>query len=426
MPTHTLMVGFNGVSSLRSRPKFPRTSDKWSALYPTVVACSTVLQKVEARGGGRNQRGLMKTVLQLIKGLGRGGAEQLLVNAVQYLDGARFSYEVAYLLPRKDALVAELERAGLRVHCLEGDRGWRWVPRLRELVRERGIDLIHSHSPVAAIGARIGLGPHPSVRRVYTEHNLWERYHRLTYWGNLLTFPWSHHVFAVSEHVRESIWYPWLLRYRSMPPVETLYHGVDPAAVREWGAADGAREELGIPKDAPLVGTVANFKAHKGYPTLLRAAVRVRREVPDVRFLLVGQGPLEAEIRRQARELALDETVVFAGFREDVPRVAAEFDAFVLASKYEGLSIALIEAFALGKPAVVTDAGGLTEVVEHEKHGLVVPPDDSAALAEGIMRLLGDPSLRRRMGEAARERAADFDIRNAVRRMEEVYEELLS
>jgi len=368
----------------------------------------------------------MHRVLYLIKGLGRGGAEQLLVNSLHYLDGARFSYEIAYLLTRKDALVPELEAAGLPVHCLEGDRGWRWVARLRELVRERGIDLVHSHSPVAAIGARIGLGRHPSVRRVYTEHNIWQRYHPLTYWFNLLTFSRSDHVFAVSDHVRASIKYPRLLRSRLMPPVETLYHGIDPAAVREWAAADGVREELGIPQDAPVVGTVANFKAHKGYPTLLRAALWARREIPDVRFLFVGQGPLESEIRQQVRQLALDETVVFAGFREDVPRVAAEFDAFVLASKYEGLSIALIEALSLGKPAVVTDAGGLTEVVAHEKQGLVVPPDNPSALAEAIVRILGDPSLRQRLGDAARVRAADFDIRNAVRRIEEVYEELLS
>lgn len=368
----------------------------------------------------------MSRVLLLIKGLGRGGAEQLLVNAAPYVDAARFSYEVAYLLPWKDALVHDLEDAGMRVHCLNGARGVGWLARLGELLTQRRIDLVHVHSPYVAIGARLLLARRRRPRLVYTEHNPWERYHRATYLGNVLTYPRNDHVFAVSDQARRSIRYPRGLGRLRMPPVETLYHGSDPAAVARWGSGDGVREEFGISEDALVVGTVANFKAHKGYPTLLRAAVRVRDEVPDVRFVLVGQGPLEPEIRRLASELGLKDTVIFAGYREDVPRVAATFDAFVLASQHEGLSIALIEAMALGKPVVVTNAGGLAEVVEHQKEGLLVPAGDPVAVAQEIVALLSDSSLRHRLGAAARRRAADFDIRKAVRRIEEVYEALLT
>ncbi len=151
-----------------------------------------------------------------------------------------------------------------------------------------------------------------------------------------------------------------------------------------------------------MVGTVASFKRHKGHRHLLEAADRVRREVPEVRFVLVGHGPLEGAIRRQARELALDETLVLAGYREDAAAVAATFDVFALSSVYEGLSIALMEAMALGKPVVVTEVGGLPEVVEHGKQGLVVRSADAPALADGILELLGDAGLRRRLGEGGR------------------------
>jgi glycosyltransferase involved in cell wall biosynthesis len=366
----------------------------------------------------------MGNVLILIKGLGRGGAELLLASAVPYLDTGRFRYRFAYLLPWKDALVGELTAAGLAVDCLDGARGGGWAARLRSLVRRERIDLVHVHSPVAAAGARVAAGRR--VKVVYTEHNVWGRYHRATWAANLATFPGNDHVFAVSDEVRASIRYPGPMRLLPLPPTETLHHGLDPAAVAGWGDPDGARAELGIPEDAPLVGSIANFKAVKDHANLLRAAAAVRREVPGVRFLLVGQGPLEAETRRLAAELGLDGTVVFAGFRRDAQRLAAAVDVFALSSTHEGLPIALIEAMALGRPCVTTAVGGVPEVIRDPAQGVLVPPRDPDALAGGLLRLLGDPALRASMGAAARARAADFDIRKAVRRMEQVYAGLLA
>ncbi len=117
---------------------------------------------------------------------------------------------------------------------------------------------------------------------------------------------------------------------------------------------------------------------------------------------------------------------MFTGFREDAPRVCSTFDVFALSSEHEGLSIALIEALALGKPAVVTDVGGLTEVIEDERQGYIVPVGQPLIFGDRIVRLLEDPALRARMGAEGRVRAEAFDIRNAVRRMEQVYQEVLS
>jgi glycosyltransferase involved in cell wall biosynthesis len=367
----------------------------------------------------------MKRILQLIKGLGRGGAEQLLVSAAPYLDRSRFQYEVAYILERKNDLVPQLETADIRVHCLRGGSNPGWLNRLRKLVREREIDLVHSHSPMAAAGARAALW-NPRLRRVYTEHNVWEAYIRPTYWANLLSFSRSHHVFAVSDHVRASIRYPWVLQFLPRPPIETLYHGLDPNAVRGWQKADGVRAELRIPEGAPLFGAVANFRAEKGHRHLVAAAKYVIEEIPEARLVLVGQGPLESEVRQQVRQLGLEGSVVFAGHRRDAPRIAGAFDVFTLASIHEGLAIALVEAMALGVPAVVTRVGGLSEVVEHGKQGLVVSPAQSRPLADSIVTLLRDRELRDRMGAAAIERARLFDIRNTVRRVEQVYTELLT
>jgi glycosyltransferase involved in cell wall biosynthesis len=366
----------------------------------------------------------MNRVLLLIKGLGRGGAEQLLANAIPYHDETRFEYEVAYLLPWKDALAGEIEAAGVPVTCLEGHNGVAWASRLRSLVRDRDIDIVHSHSPVAASVARVVVsGP---VRHVYTEHNVWERYRSATRWANAATFGRNAHVFAVSNHVRDSVAYPFVLRRRSLPTIETLYHGIDQRDVARWRSIDGVRAEFDIAADAPIVGTVANFKAHKRLDRLIAAAELVRRRVPDVRFVVVGQGPLEHDVRQLASDRGLAGTMVFTGFRADAQRIAAAFDVFALSSEHEGLSIAVIEALALGRPAVVTDVGGLPEVVRDGREGFVVPSDDPAALADRLVTLIDDDVMRARMGQAGAIRAKDFDIRSAVRRMEQVYKEVSS
>lgn len=363
-------------------------------------------------------------ILILIKGLGRGGAEQLLAAAIPYLNRDRFEYELAYLLPHKDALVKEFEDHGIPVRCLDGAGGISWVGRLRRLVRERGYGLIHSHLPYSAIGAR--LGAPRSTRLVYTEHNVWERYHRATYWANLLTYRRNAHVFAVSEEVRLSTRYPRAFSFLPMPPVETLHHGIDHRSMERWSDSDGVREELGINGNAPVVGSVGNLKPSKGQEHLIEATAIVRSGTPDVRCVIVGLGPRSALLRERAHELGLDGVVTFAGYREDAPRIAGSFDIFVQPSEREGLPIALIEAMALGRPVVATRVGGTPELVRDGVDGILVPPRDPAALADAIIALLRDPERRVRMGEAARRRAAGFDIRNAVRRMQEVYEEILT
>ena len=142
----------------------------------------------------------MKRILQVIKGLDRGGAERLLVDMLRYRDAAAFDYEVAYLLRGSDAMVPSIEELDVPVRCLDAGRGPGWVRRLKTLVSERSIDLVHVHSPFAAIGARLSLrGSEP--RMVYTEHSAWEGYRPATRWGNLVTYPRNDHVFAVSGHV---------------------------------------------------------------------------------------------------------------------------------------------------------------------------------------------------------------------------------
>lgn len=368
-------------------------------------------------------------VLWLAKGLGRGGAERLIVDAAGMLDRGRFDVEVAYLLPWKDALVGELAEADVPVHCL-GQRSaydMRWAVRLRRLVAERGYDLVHTHAPVPAVAARVGLaGPRP--RLVHTEHNVWSRYRRLTYWSNAVTYARNDHVVAVSEAVADSIPDRQVRRHGLRAPVEVVVHGIRLSSGERPPTAQArrqARDTLHLPEDAPVVGTVGNLTAKKDQATLLRAFARVLDCRADARLVVIGAGVLEMTLKREATDLGVDHAILWAGSRPDVPALLPAFDVFTLTSRFEGLPISMLEAMAAGLPMVVTPVGGIGEVITEGREGLFAPVGDPAAVSERLVRLLTDPALRAKMGSAARIRSLDFDLSPAVRRIEEIYDEVL-
>ena len=387
--------------------------------------------------GGRPDRPRTR-VLWLAKGLGRGGAEQLLVNCARRLDRDRYQVEVAYVLPWKDALAPALEEAGVRVHCLGGLPGTpgrpdpRWPLRLRRLVLERGYRLVHTHMPVPAVAARLLLrGPGlRHVRLVHTEHNMWDRYRVATRWANAATYRRNDAVIAVSRAVADTVARRAPGTAGRLPAADWLtvvHHGPDLCGAPSGPRARAeARARLGVPADAVLIGSVGNLTAKKDQRTLLGAYARLRRTEPDTVLVLIGSGPLEGELRGRAGELGLSPgAVVFAGSRPDVPELLPGLDIFALSSRQEGLPVALMEAMASGLPAVVTRVGGMPEMLDDGEQGLLVPTGDPEALARALARLAADRGLRGRMGAAARERSRAFDIAGAQRAIEAVYERVL-
>ena len=185
--------------------------------------------------------------------------------------------------------------------CLDGSRGVAWVSRLRRLVSEERFDLVHAHSPVAASAARVALAAERSADRLHGA----QRVGALPPGSPTGATCSRSAATATSSRSRTTSGPRCGIPRRShgcrMPPVETLYHGIDPILDRSMGRPERrARRNSGSRADAPVVGTVANFKSHKRLDQLIRAATLVRRSVPDVRFVLVGQGPLEQELRQLA------------------------------------------------------------------------------------------------------------------------------
>jgi len=362
-------------------------------------------------------------VLWLIKGLGPGGAERLLVEHARAADRSEFRYEVAYLLEAKQHLVPELEALGVRTHGLgvRNELDPRWTARLASLLRRGAFDVVHAHAPVPASVARLEVRGFPRARRpafVYTEHNRWPSYRFETRAANQATFGLNDKVFAVSDDVRDSI----PTRWRA--DVEVLVHGVDVDAVRDTRAQrDETRRELGVQPGESLAVTVANLRADKNYPGLIEAArLLVERDVP-IRFATCGQGQLEQEVAAAHRRSGLGDRFALLGYRDDATRLIAAADVFVLASHHEGLPVTVMEALTLGVPVVAPAVGGLPQVVHDGDNGLLVRPGSATALADGIARAIA-PEEHARLVGGAQQTGDRFSSAHATARVESAYREL--
>lgn len=364
-------------------------------------------------------------VLWLVKGLGPGGAERLLVAHARLRDREGLSVRAGYLLPHKTALAADLEAEGVPVSCL--GRGHtvdpRWLAALRRTLIHEPVDIVHVHSPVVAAGARLVARSLPHRSRpcvITTDHNVWDSYLWATRWADAVTAGFDDARISVSDAARASL--PTRLR----PRAEVVIQGIDVERVRaERAHRDTMRAELGLAPDTLVVGTVANLRPAKAYPDLLAAACQVLDELPDVRFVTVGQGPQEPEIHALRAELGLGDRVVMLGHRRDAVRVMAACDVFVLASLNEGLPLAVMEALALGLPVVATAVGGVPEVVEDGCEGVLLPPGKPSELAAALVAVLTDPEGRQRMAEAAARRGQQLSVETAVRRTEAIYRRLV-
>jgi glycosyltransferase involved in cell wall biosynthesis len=339
------------------------------------------------------------------------------------IDRSRASCQAAYLLPAKDHLAGELAGAGVDSVCLDGANplDLTWAGRLRRLAEADDIDIVHLHAPHPAAVARPVLRSmgrsRPAI--VYTEHNGWDTYTPVTRWANALTYPLDDARLVVSQAALASIPHLWRAR------TEVLVHGVELDAVRAHrNARRQARDELGVEDGTALVVTVANLRADKDYPTLLRAARRALDTGASIRFAAVGQGPLETEIRAEIGRLRLGDAFVLLGYRPDVLDVLAAADLFTLSSRAEGYPVSVMEALALGLPVVATAVGGVGEAVRSGMEGTLVPAGRPDLLGDALVDLASDPVRRSQMSVAAAARASLFDIRRAAARIEAVYEEV--
>jgi len=214
--------------------------------------------------------------------------------------------------------------------------------------------------------------------------------------------------------------------------VRVIYNGVDlekfsrGSRDRDW-LTPGAAEGTVSSRNAKWIVLVGNMLSDvKGHPWLIAAASAITREFPEARFVLVGDGEKRKDFERQVADLRLDRHFLFLGRRNDVPRILGCCDIGVLPSRAEGLPNAVLEYLAAGLPTVASRVGGNVEILQDGTTGLLVPPEDSAALAGAILRFLRDPELAARVGKNGREYvASEFSVQRMIANTDQFYSELL-
>ena len=327
-------------------------------------------------------------------------------------------------------LAARAREAGVETVAMPMRRAWdvAAVGRLVRLIRGERVSIVHTHSSIdgwlGGMAARVARVPVIRTRHVSIPIRRG--------WNPVYT-QLADRVVTSGEAIRALVLAAGVApdRVVAIPAGVELSNfngGGEPASARARGGRgrdDALLASLGLAR--PVVGSVAMFRGSKGHDHLLEAFRLLRAEVPGARLLLVGDGIRRQWVESLAREQGLGDAVVFAGFRDDVPALLAAMDCFALAStRTEGVPQSLLQAFAAGTPVVATRIGGIPEVVEDGRTGLLVPPEDPRALAAALAAVLRD-------GAAARERAARarrlveerFSHRASVGRLLALYEELL-
>ena len=301
---------------------------------------------------------------------------------------------------------------------------WPAIQAIAHRVREEGFSVIHSHeyksNLYGCLAARLAGARRVASVRGYTDHTwalrLYKRF-------DLLTLHAFDGVIAVSEHLRQ-----WLIRH-GLPAarIVTAHDALD-LALFTMNAATRAevRSRFGISDPQFVVTTVGRLSPEKGHRCLLEAAQSILGEHPDARFMIVGDGPLRGQLEQQVRSLEINTAVIFAGYQVDVAGFLGASDLFVLPSLREGTPNALLEAMALAKPVVVSQVGGMLEIVKNGETGFLVPPQDPDSVAQAVLTLMRDPNQAAAMGRRARQVIEqDFNVQRLARQIAAVYDQVL-
>ncbi len=361
-------------------------------------------------------------ILHLVTSLTVGGAEQIVLSLADKVDRQRFETHVCSLsVVSQNALQPAFEQLHIPLLTLKSRRFYdpSTFRTVYDYVRQHRIDVIHTHLTNADIMGRL-IGRWLGIPVVSTFQNVpynhtrqrWDRY-----WLERLTARYlATHLVAVSDSVRAQYVAEWHI---PAPRLSVIYNTVrmEPFLAVPPGVPASR------PYPGPVITNVARLSPQKAQHLLLEAAQIVVAKHPTARFLIVGKGHLEAALRQQVQALGLSQHVVLTGMRHDIPAILGQSDIFVLSSKWEGFPLSAVEAMAAARPVVVTDVGGNRELVEPGQSGLIVPPDDVHALADGLLALLSNEPMRGALGAAARQRVQRlFSIERFIQQYETLYQ----
>ena len=377
-------------------------------------------------------------VVELLATGSSGGAQEHLYNLVNLIDRDR--YDVSVLSLSGGPGVRRLEKLGVSVCVLDDMPDEEATAAVAAHLAAVDADVVHNHMYRAeVVGTQAAMALSAAGRRrpfvVGTVHSSRIRSDEDRDLLRRLT-PRMDHLIAVSRAIVRKL----EDEGRVGAPISLIYNGVDLTRYSAQAACPTLLSEFRIPAGDPIVGVVARLEPEKGHPTLLEAWPAVRAAVPNAHLLIVGEGSQRDLLEAQASSLGLLDgrfhaaprvndapSVIFTGRRDDVPAVTAALDVAVLPSYREAQGLSILEAMALSRPVVASAVGGIPEMIDDGRTGLLVPPRDAGALAAAIVRLLQDAEFAERIGRAGHDLVHErFCVEQMVRAVETIYDEAVA
>ncbi|TEB17715.1 D-inositol 3-phosphate glycosyltransferase [Pelotomaculum sp. FP] len=367
--------------------------------------------------------GLIK-VVHIIGGGEFGGAERHIINLAGALNPQMVEVTVCCLF--SDPFVGIAAQAGINAFdvTMRNRTDLSVVGKLASIIRKNNFDIVHTHGVRANLLGRLAARQANRKPVVTTVHSLLERDYpgffrrQVNSITERATRGWTDQFIAVSQGLKAKLVAGGVPADR----VTVIYNGIVIEDFSPSSETAGVRTMLGYGPAVPLVGIVARLHPVKGHQYFLEAARIVLEQHPEVRFVVVGEGPQRPALEEMAGQLGIAGQVAFTGFVSEVRPLMADLDLLVISSLWEGFGLTAVEAMALGIPVVSTEAGGLPEVVLHGETGLLSPPANSAALAKNIIWMLEHPQAAAEMAKKASQVVGEkFTAQVMARRTEELY-----
>jgi glycosyltransferase involved in cell wall biosynthesis len=369
------------------------------------VPGSTIASEVMMGTQGKNIRGPVH-VMEILGNAIVGGMEHYVLNLVRHMPAGQF--KVSCVCPYESTLTAELRELGCQVFVIQmsDNPTWDSIQELAEIVQRTQVELIHAHLPRAHVLAGL-VGSLTHVPVVATLHGM-----NVTNLDLGVSRTAGTHLITVCQRA----YYQALALGVPESRLQLIYNGIDLDIFKAEGDGRDFRQAIGVPLGTPLVGFVGRLAWEKGPDLFVRAARRVVDHLPHVHFALVGEGPMEADLKKIIQELGLEQQVHLAGLWTKTAQIYPAFDVWAQTSRVEGSSLALLEAMACNRPVVAIGAGGVIEQVEAGTTGYILGPEDWGNTGHQIIELLNNPERAWQMGQAGRQRVESlFNLKSSVR-----------
>lgn len=339
---------------------------------------------------------------------------------------------VSAVVLNEGKLAAKLRDAGLEVSVIEESKNgfFRILNLLKKALEDKEIDILHTHRYKENIFGALLKKSSTVQHLVQTVHGISEPFKGIkmlkarfySFLNLYYTKKYFDKVQTVSFDIQNEL-------SKKIDPdrLVTIHNAIDPANITVTRATNEIRKELGIGNNQPIIGTAGRMVPVKGYNVFLDMAEIILAEIPEARFLLVGDGPLKKDLESKAKEMGLGNRVMFLGFRDDITDIINCLDIFVISSYHEGIPMVLLEAMALKKAIVATAVGGINEIIEKDISGLLVNSGDALALAEACIKILNNNNTRNRLESGAFKRMEEeFSIEIQKKWIVKIYNDLMN